>query len=555
MSYVHPKLDYTVPQNQAGLLSPDYLASSWCVWRINPFSYWTVMQLAKMGVFSYLAVDDRELQVGQTQYGTLYSDYRNANRFELLSEVIKSWSVKGKGLLYEEDISTDPLNPSVSLEAEFHLLTIPDTELHRDAIIYLRNLYSYPDNLPYEGVGGWIIDVFPISKSVSYVLLFNRHAATRDNWWMWEALKTIMESREEISGSSWPKFPTRFDLPIATASLITSRFINHFMRQGDLPEADRNLRNIPSTAMGRIDPLPTKKDEWIELWRIDTKNNQIKKSLITKDKLRLPDELLQLPLRDPTMNQSNFDTLLRTHVKFHEWKATFFGAGHLGSWIARMFGILGIPKITLIDYDTVEHRNIAGAAFRHADQGELKIEKIKYGLEDMLNQGMQFNAGTIMGQQPVVRLMKKKITKRTQTRTLAPMKDSNLFIVSTDSWNSRHDFTLLVRRLMKAEKIGDPCWIIDCRSLERLGQIIIVNVRNRKAFNAYTKPLEASSVDHTPLPCDRANVIDLPVHLSRFVVSLLWNQQQYGNSLPPADQETIDEYYINPYGYSLVKMT
>jgi len=555
------KLDYNVPQNQAGLLTPDYLASSWCVWRVNPFSYWTVMQLAKLGVFSYITVDDPELRVDKTRYGTLYSNISNPNRFRLIQDILDYWGVKGKGLHYEEYLSDGILSPRENLDAEFHLLTTPDYKLHDQSIKYLRKLYTRVDGLPYDNVGGWIFDVFPISSSVAYVTLFNRRAARLQNQWIWDVMESLIESRRvHLKDNMWPAFPTRLDLPIATAALITSRFINHFMRQGDLPESVRNVQNIVEGSAARIDPLPTIKDPKIELWRVDTVKNKMSRAIITNSNLRMPEELLKRVSISPILRENLHQEIFGAHQQLQQLKMTFFGTGHLGSWIAMMTSLLRIPDITFIDYDKIEHRNIAGAAFRFVDQNKKKTEQLAYVMHDILRQDLHISDSdglgrTLHGLTPTFRFINRKLTKRTQTKTIASIKKSNVIVVSTDSWNSRYDFTLLLRRLMKTESLGDPCWVIDCRSLERLGQILVVNVRNKKAFNQYTHPLEASSVDTTPLPCDRANVIDLPIHIARFVTSLLWNHQLTGNTLPPASQDSINEYYINPYGYTMVKMT
>jgi len=562
MSQQSPRLDYSVPQNQAGLLTPDYLASSWCVWRINPFSYWTAMQLAKLGVFSYIAVDDPDLRVGKTRYGTLHGASGDPTRFQLMNDLLTYWGVKGKALFYEEEVIDGQLLPRTNIDAEFHLLTIPDYELHRKSLTYLKALYTDGINLPYDDVGGWIFDVFPVSSSVAYVTLFNRHAARLQNKWIWDVMDNILESRKEHSLTDviWPSFPTRLDLPIATASLIASRFINHFMRQGDLPESVRNVQNIQEGSAARIDPLPAVDEPKIELWRVDTVNNKVNRSIITNSLLRLPDDLLKSIINSSDVKAANRHEIWHTHDKLQHLKMTFFGAGHLGSWIAMLSSLLRIPNMTLIDYDKIEHRNIAGAAFQFVDQGKKKTDQLAYIMHDILRCDIRLSEdqqveSLLLGLQSTHRFINRKLTKRTQSKTITNIKKSNIIVVSTDSWNSRYDFTLLLRRLMKSNSLGDPCWVIDCRSLERLGQILVVNVHDRKAFNRYTKPLEASSVDTTPLPCDRANVIDLPMHVARFVISLIWNHQLSGNVLPPADHNAVDEYYINPYGYSMVKMS
>jgi len=161
----------------------------------------------------------------------------------------------------------------------------------------------------------------------------------------------------------------------------------------------------------------------------------------------------------------------------------------------------------------------------------------------------------LKGQEPVLHGISKKINQRTSMRTLRPIYHSNFYIISTDSWNSRHDFGIILKRLRRANLVPPKdCWIIDCRSLERLGQIIVVNLNDNKAFKKYFTPLEEASVDTTVLPCDRANVIDLPIHLARFLLTLLWNHAT-DPILPTKMDGSYQEYYINAYAYKMVRIT
>lgn len=566
---VPPHIDYTVPENQSGLLSPDYLASTWCFWRYNVFSYWLSVLLAKMGVLGYILVEEEQRpSIRALQYGTLSPNinrrhHRATNRHSLFKNVIQTWGVKGSALMYNAKMNSEGIIIAPSdLDAEFHVLTIPKPAEHQQTVKYLRDLYLYDNGgLPYDRTGGWIVDIHPVTYDRAYVLLFNRGIGHTDEL-MAEELYNMWLNLSHLrmkQGMRWPRFPSRIDLPIAVASLITSRFINHFMFEKDLPESVRQLRNINEDSMNRIDPLPSKQDCHIELWGIDVTKQQIeRKTLLTKG-ADIPAELVKPKFGARPI--AHIQPLVNAHKNISRyWKATFFGTGHLGSWIALMLGMAQMKQITLIDYDRIEHRNIAGAGYRFEDQGRYKTDQLGLLIEDMIRTPVYANpkqSATILhGADPDVQIIKKKLTQRTMRNTLKPIENSNFYIISTDSWNSRHDFAILLKRLRREKSIpSDKCWVIDCRSLERLGQIIIVNLNDKEAFQKYFQPLEESSIDRTVLPCDRANVIDLPLHLARVIFSLIWNEILSGDVLPRSNEGKYHEYYINAYNYKVERIT
>lgn len=566
---VPPHIDYTVPENQSGLLSPDYLASTWCFWRYNVYTYWLSLMLAKLGVLGYILVEEQSRpSLRALEYGTLTPNLhkrhsRSTNRHALFRNNLQTWGVKGSALMYSAQMDKEgTVHAPSDLDAEFHVVATPKPSEHHSVTQYLRELYLYSNSdLPYNRTGGWIIDILPITYDRAYVLLFNRaigqtdEIAAEELFNIWLNLNYLRKKQD----MHWPRFPSRIDLPIAIASLITSRFINHFMFEKDLPESVRQLQNINEDSMNRIDPLPSKQDHYIELWGIDVGKQQIeRKRLVTKG-ADVPAELVE-PKFGIRPN-SHVTSLINTHKCMQHWKATFFGAGHLGSWIALMLGMARMSNITLIDYDRIEHRNIAGAGFRFEDQGKFKTEQLALLVEDMIRTPLiQFSkkrkSGWIDQVNPVVNQIRKRLTQRTTRSTLKSIEKSNFYIISTDSWNSRHDFAVLLTRFRREKRIPpEKCWIIDCRSLERLGQIIVVNVNNETAFQKYFLPLEESSVDRTVLPCDRANVIDLPLHLARVVFALIWDEVFLGNVLPQPNEGNYHEYYINGYNYGVVRIT
>jgi len=54
--------------------------------------------------------------------------------------------------------------------------------------------------------------------------------------------------------------------------------------------------------------------------------------------------------------------------------ATVIGVGAIGRQVALQLTAIGIPKLQLIDFDTVEESNIASQGYREKDLGSLKVE-------------------------------------------------------------------------------------------------------------------------------------------------------------------------------------
>lgn len=59
------------------------------------------------------------------------------------------------------------------------------------------------------------------------------------------------------------------------------------------------------------------------------------------------------------------------------------GCGSVGSTVAEMLVRLGITKITLWDFDTVESRNLSNQMYRHNDIGRLKVDALAGMLKEI----------------------------------------------------------------------------------------------------------------------------------------------------------------------------
>lgn len=57
-------------------------------------------------------------------------------------------------------------------------------------------------------------------------------------------------------------------------------------------------------------------------------------------------------------------------------QATIIGLGGIGSWVALNMGLIGVKKLILIDYDTIEESNLNRTPFRDLDIGIRKTQAI-----------------------------------------------------------------------------------------------------------------------------------------------------------------------------------
>jgi len=63
--------------------------------------------------------------------------------------------------------------------------------------------------------------------------------------------------------------------------------------------------------------------------------------------------------------------------KLAKIRATVIGVGSGGRQVSLLLAAIGLPKITLIDHDTVEPENLAAQGYHEADLGRLKVDAMK----------------------------------------------------------------------------------------------------------------------------------------------------------------------------------
>ncbi len=71
-----------------------------------------------------------------------------------------------------------------------------------------------------------------------------------------------------------------------------------------------------------------------------------------------------------------------------EHSATVIGVGAIGRQVALQLAAIGIPRLELIDFDTVEESNIASQGYFEADLGRLKVQATG-GLCGMINSDLE----------------------------------------------------------------------------------------------------------------------------------------------------------------------
>lgn len=82
----------------------------------------------------------------------------------------------------------------------------------------------------------------------------------------------------------------------------------------------------------------------------------------------------------PTTDRFSRQTDLVPRTRLTELDITVIGVGAIGRQLALQLAALGAPRLTLIDFDTVDATNITTQGYRHQDIGRLKVEALRDAL-------------------------------------------------------------------------------------------------------------------------------------------------------------------------------
>ncbi len=74
------------------------------------------------------------------------------------------------------------------------------------------------------------------------------------------------------------------------------------------------------------------------------------------------------------LNRFSRQSDLVPQSKLEEMTATVIGVGAIGRQVALQLAALGVPKLQLIDFDTVEDTNVTTQGFAFEDVGKLKVD-------------------------------------------------------------------------------------------------------------------------------------------------------------------------------------
>jgi sulfur carrier protein ThiS adenylyltransferase len=62
---------------------------------------------------------------------------------------------------------------------------------------------------------------------------------------------------------------------------------------------------------------------------------------------------------------------------------TVIGVGALGRPLALMLAAIGVPRLTLIDFDAVDESNLTTQGYRRQDLGRLKVEALAQAIGEL----------------------------------------------------------------------------------------------------------------------------------------------------------------------------
>lgn len=162
------------------------------------------------------------------------------------------------------------------------------------------------------------------------------------------------------------------------------------------------------------------------------------------------------------MNNSGQSEFFRPQDYDH-YNVTIVGCGAIGSSIGELLTRVGFKKFTLIDFDTVEDKNLANQLYFDKDLGAPKVEALK-------NKMLSIN--------PTVEVddLQDKILPETE------FLGGNIVIAATDNMEARKN----VFELVKKEK---PCLFIDGRMGGLLYNVYTVNPKDDSEIEFYEKKM------------------------------------------------------------------
>lgn len=176
-------------------------------------------------------------------------------------------------------------------------------------------------------------------------------------------------------------------------------------------------------------------------------------------------------------------------------EVTIVGAGAIGSHVAECLAKIGISKLVVYDYDSVEKHNLPNQGYRLSDLGKKKVAALKERLE--ADTGVSVEAKD------------EKVDRSTKFST-------SIVISALDNMASRKQVWLSVKDSL------DTQLYVDARMGAMYGLIYAVNLQSDTSMQAYDTPTVLfDDKDAHMAPCTEKATIFCAQGLAAFMTSII----------------------------------
>lgn len=201
--------------------------------------------------------------------------------------------------------------------------------------------------------------------------------------------------------------------------------------------------------------------------------------------------------------------------------ACIYGLGHLGSWIAYALSSLGVHRLSLHDFDTIEPRNLSGSVYCPNDVGKLKAAALGNIIANKSLMGMTKAANLIDAS---VSTLGYAINSDHYGFVYQPFSD--FYILATDNTESRER---IAKTIFKQWNMCGhvPMFsninpvLIDARSGGASLCVMNVPIRDETMQRRYLKDLEILAAEPGEVRCDESNIIQVPMFVASIVSQII----------------------------------
>lgn len=197
-------------------------------------------------------------------------------------------------------------------------------------------------------------------------------------------------------------------------------------------------------------------------------------------------------MSDHTLDLTRQSGIIPTE-KVAQAHITIVGAGAIGSHLAECLAKMGISKLSVYDYDTVEKHNLPNQGYQLGDLGELKVDALKKRLEE--------------GYGCIVDAYNMKVEETTELPT-------DIVVAAVDSMKAR-------KAILKAcESSMEPIILIDPRMGAQYGEIRLVDLLDQEQITGYSSGM-ISDDEAYQAPCTEKATIFCASGMAAFITSMI----------------------------------